>query len=259
MSDQKPTIEFYSLIQIAYEHFNHQLFEGKLPDCMLTAQRQSNVMGYFSADRWVNTDGNFKHEIALNPAYFAKHKLLEVLQTLVHEQCHLWQHMFGRRKSRSGYHNREWSEKMRSIGLIPSSTGLPGGRMTGQSMSDYPALDGQFIVAARALVESGYTFPWVDTEPAFQESCQPRDEWMLAIDAADNRPSETADTVLAMPLDALIPDHLMTETASETLIKQKKRQSKSRYECPGCAARVWGKKGLNLVCGDCNRAFNMQL
>ena len=59
-----------------------------------------------------------------------------MLSTLVHEMAHLWQHHFGK-PSRSNYHNKEWGDKMREIGLVPSSTGAPGGKATGQRVSHY--------------------------------------------------------------------------------------------------------------------------
>ena len=48
----KPTLQMYNFIQDAYDFFNSHLFAGKLPPCLLTLQRDSNVMGYFSGDRW---------------------------------------------------------------------------------------------------------------------------------------------------------------------------------------------------------------
>lgn len=36
------------------------------------------------------------------------------------------------------YLNRDWAEKMLSLGLIPSDTGRPGGKMAGQKIASYP-------------------------------------------------------------------------------------------------------------------------
>ena len=247
----QPTIEFFQLMQMAFTHFNATLFQDKLPECMITAQRQRNVMGYFSAERWRHTNGEIAHEIALNPAYFAQHRLIEVLQTLVHEQVHLWQHVFGKHKSRSGYHNREWANKMKSVGLIPSHNGLPGGRVTGQSMSDYPDPNGEFIRACKSLITQGYQLNWIDTEPAIDDSCQPRHEWMES--AASTPAEEDSDTdvvlmnLLMQPIIELVPE---IDLRSDP-VKLQKKQSKSRYSCPSCSVHVWGKPDLNLICGDC--------
>ena len=48
---------------------------------------------------------------------------------------HLWQHHRGT-PGRGRYHNQEWAEKMIEIGLMPTDTGKPGGRITGDHMAD---------------------------------------------------------------------------------------------------------------------------
>lgn len=53
----------------------------------------------------------------------------EALQALTYEMVHLYQHHFGD-PGRGRYLNKEWGNKMESIGLMPSSTGRPGGRRT---------------------------------------------------------------------------------------------------------------------------------
>jgi predicted SprT family Zn-dependent metalloprotease len=255
-----PTEEFYQLLNQAYAHFNEQLFDGNLPWCMLTLQRNRNTMGYFSAERWVDGKGLKAHEIALNPAYFARHRVIDVLQTLVHEQCHLWQHLFGRHNSRTGYHNREWAEKMEEIGLMPSSTGEIGGRKTGQSMSDYPKTGGRFLNACLSLTKGEYQLKWIDTEPAWQPSCQPRDKEASAAMSGASLSEESAylqDLWQEAPaLLAMVP----TAEAQEEINwsqPDKKRLSKSKYSCPQCAVNIWGKPGLNINCGDCGARFEM--
>ena len=58
----------YGGVQAAYDHFNEELFEGKLPDVFITYQRKAHSAGYFSPDRFSGRIGEFgKHELALNP------------------------------------------------------------------------------------------------------------------------------------------------------------------------------------------------
>lgn len=80
------------------------------------------------------------------------------MSTLVHEMCHLWQQEFGR-PSRSGYHNEEWADKMAAVGLMPSRTGKPGGRRTGQQMTHYVIEGGPFQGALLAMPRE-YLLPW---------------------------------------------------------------------------------------------------
>lgn len=247
-----PTEEFYALLNQAYSHFNKVLFDNELPWCMLTLQRASNTMGYFSAERWIDGRGLKAHEIALNPAYFARNRVIDVLQTLVHEQCHLWQHVFGLRRSRSGYHNKEWADKMESVGLVPSSTGMVGGRKTGQSMSDYPKPGGLFLQACYELCEGEYRLQWIDTEPAWTPSCQPRDIEQLD-DGFDDLMQEIEQ--IAPALLAPLPNSLASEEIDWNPPEQPVRSSKGKYTCPVCHTNIWGKPDINVICGNCEKQF----
>jgi hypothetical protein len=67
---------------------------------------------------------------------------------------HLWQYHVGS-PSRSGYHNREWADMMKRLGLPPSDTGKPGGRETGQRVTHYIIPDGPFALTCAVLLEDG--------------------------------------------------------------------------------------------------------
>jgi hypothetical protein len=73
----------------------------------------------------------------------------------VHEMVHVWQHAHGKPGAR-GYHNKEWAAKMKSIGLQPSSTGMVGGKETGQHMLDYVLPDGLFTKVFATLAGTGW-------------------------------------------------------------------------------------------------------
>jgi hypothetical protein len=146
----------YGGLQEAYDHFNAALFEAALPDVFITYQRKANSAGYFSADRFSGRVGKWgKHELALNPDGFINQTDEQVTQTLVHEMIHVWQQAFGKPSAR-GYHNKEWAAKMKAIGLQPSSTGMVGGKETGQKMLDYIIPDGPFTKAFAKLAARGW-------------------------------------------------------------------------------------------------------
>jgi hypothetical protein len=113
--------------------------------CMITFSRPSGrakALGFFHPDGWVEQAGGLKlAEIAINPEAMALHGHTEVVQTLCHEKAHQWQEEHGK-PSRGGYHNREWARKMERLGLMPSSTGAPGGNKTGPKMGDYLIVGG---------------------------------------------------------------------------------------------------------------------
>jgi len=117
----KITEQQYTLLQKAYDHFNARLFGGQLANALLTLHRHRTAEGYFSPEKFTEVGtGVVLHEIALNPDCITKNfSAVWVLYVLVHEQAHLWQHDFGKHKSRNGYHNREWADKMEEIGLMP--------------------------------------------------------------------------------------------------------------------------------------------
>jgi hypothetical protein len=159
-----PTLEAYGELQFAYDHYNRVLFHDALPPCLITLHRESHrVLGYFSHKRFVRlSDGRTAaDEIAMNPMHFAGRSVVAVLSTLVHEMVHLWQAHLGK-PSRKAYHNKEWAEKMKAIGLQPSDTGDPGGKETGQKMNHYISAGGAFDKATDVLLQGGFALSWAD-------------------------------------------------------------------------------------------------
>jgi hypothetical protein len=154
MNDTTPTSEAYHPLQYAFDYFNRMLFNNGLPHCVLTLRHHRKSLGYFHAAQF-SVDGNTTDEIALNAEMFALRTTKQTLSTVVHEMSHLWQQHFGK-PSLDGHHNREWAGKMESIGLMPSDTGLPGGKMTGKRMTHYIVAGGSFDLVAEALLASGF-------------------------------------------------------------------------------------------------------
>lgn len=159
MATSTPTKQIYAELVKAYDHFNKILFENKLPSCLITVQRTNNAYGFFSADRWQGVKGTTTDEIALNPQHFNSRSTEEVLGTLVHEMVHLWQHHFGK-PGRTSYHNKQWAQKMKLVGLTPSDTGKPGGKETGQHMTHYIPVDSIFKKTCLKLIKQGFKITW---------------------------------------------------------------------------------------------------
>ena len=205
----EPTKETYDRFQEAYGYFNRALFEGQLPNCLITLQRSKRSYGYFCGDRFGRDDGRVTDEIALNPRYFRERRADEVLSTLVHEMTHLWQHHFGK-PGRGRYHNRQWAERMKLIGLQPSSTGMEGGQETGDCVSHYIVPGGPFEVAAQELLMCGFAVTWTE------------------------EPAEAAEAPVEGPGG---PG------------KTPKSGKRVKYTCPGCGLNAWAKHRIQLVCG----------
>ena len=98
----------------------------------------------------------------MNPDYFGGRSLADTLSTLVHEMVHVWQHYAPVKKCRGGYHDRVWGAKMEEVGLMPSNTGLPGGKKNGQQMTHYIIRGGRFQKAVYDLLKNGFSISWYD-------------------------------------------------------------------------------------------------
>lgn len=218
-----PTQEQFLALNHAYQYYNLALFDGKLPGCILNFSRKKGTHGFMAPNRWrrVQEQDHSTHEISLTPYTLYREPVL-VFSTLVHEQCHLWQVEFGS-PSRSGYHNKEWAEKMKEVGLQPSDTGQQGGKETGQHMTHYIIEGGRYEKAFQEMPEQ-YVLPFTSLEGDLMKS--------LLIGGVTGKPGEPQPT--------------------GTVTVGGKSREKTKYTCPGCRVNVWGKPNLNLNCGDCN-------
>lgn len=214
----------YTNLDEAYDYFNAELFGGRLPFVLITLQRHRSFAGYFSPKRFrARHSQEQTDELALNPVAFNTPDI-EILDTLVHEMCHVWQAHFGK-PSRGNYHNKEFAAKMIEVGLMPSQTGKPGGKTTGQGMSDYIITGGRFEQAARKLLESGFTVKWMSAEALSPRSV----------------PDETD------------PEEGEGEGENEgNAGGEVNPKNKVKYTCPKCQANAWGKPDLALLCGKCS-------
>lgn len=160
LQQRNPTGELYESIQLAFEFMNEELFDGCLPNCLITLQRRRSSYGYFAAQRFVSREQkHYCDEIALNPLHFSQRPILEILATLGHEMCHLYQQHFGN-PGRGRYHNKEWASIMKNIGLQPTATGSKGGKETGDRVSQLIVDTGPFDDCARRLIEGGFAIHW---------------------------------------------------------------------------------------------------
>jgi predicted SprT family Zn-dependent metalloprotease len=157
-----PTRAQFQAYEQMFAYFNARLFAGELPPVLLNFSRHVRSYGFFAPERWERGQA-VRHEISLNPSTLKSRAAIDVASTLVHEMVHLWQHEKGT-PSRAGYHNQEWAAKMDAVGLVPSSTGEPGGARTGQQMTHYIDKAGAFAEAFRAMPRE-YGLPWTCEEP----------------------------------------------------------------------------------------------
>ena len=154
------TAKQYTDLDKAYEYFNKKLFDGNLPECLITLQRHPKTRGYHHHEKFTSRkDGSRISEIALNPDGFTDRTDIEILSTLAHEMTHVQQWTLPE-PPRAGYHDKEFAILMSEIGLQVSNTGEPGGKTTGQKMSHYILKGGKFETVAGAFLLSGDKFQW---------------------------------------------------------------------------------------------------
>ena len=221
---QEKVYDLSGRFQTAFDFFNARLFSGKLPQVIITTQRHRGAYGFFSPESYIqrkfDEEGDMLvpefrvHEISIMPDAMYLRTDREVLSTLVHEMCHLRQQEEGK-PSRNGYHNRQWADYMREIGLEPSAYGkmdsrnpeLPAdqkdkcgeGAATGQKVSHFIVPRGAFDRSCAELLKSGFT---LDLQQLPRLSAAPK-------------------------------------------------KNKLKYTCPQCGINAWAKSGIKLACGEC--------
>lgn len=249
-----PTLDVYGLLQLAFDHYNEVLFKPAgqpLPACVITLQRQSRAYGYFVRKRFTeHHKGLVVDEIAMNPEYFAVVPLIETLQTLVHEMCHMWQYHFSNPPDR--YHDKVWADKMESIGLMPSQTGRPGGKRTGQQMADYVMDGGPFMLATEALLKTNFRFNWRDTFPPARPPSEtyipPSWASLIPQEGDGGNPAGQAQDGVVAALYAPIPAASIAAAMLEEGLLCKPKMTRKKFVCDLCGAAVWGSPKLNLAC-----------
>ncbi len=216
-----PSRESYGALIYLFDYLNEQLFNRTLPPCIITMPRSRRPQrGYFCGESWGKANqGVMCDEIALNPIHFQGSSTEQTFSTLVHEMVHQFQAYNGT-PGKGAYHNKEWGELMRQVGLIPSSTAKPGGKETGRSVSHYIEEGGAFQRVCQKLLDTGFVIPW--------HAITPQDS-----DDDDNSGDD---------------DDVDGDNAAK-----KKRASKTKYTCPGCTLNAWAKPDVCILCGTCHQ------
>jgi hypothetical protein len=213
----RPTPETYGPLQQLYDEANAALFQGRLPDCLITLQRKSNSMGFFLPAKFTNGEQVTSDEVTLNPSRIKDLSTVDLLVVFVHLILHVWQYHCGT-PGRNGYHNREFAEMAKRIGLYPSTSGEPGGKETGDRISHYIIDGGSFHRFALAMEARGLGLSWFEVAETDQED--------RSIDGANGDESEDS-----------------------------KSGKRVRYVCPKLhdesrdgVLKAWAAEGVELAC-----------
>lgn len=198
--------KFYSRLYEAFNHFNKELFDGSLPETILSFTPLSGAYGYFQNDSFIDVKGKKTiHHISLNPRTMKGRSTRDILSTLGHEMVHLHHQIVGK-PGKNRYHNKEWAGLMKAIDLMPTDTGKKGGKETGLRVTHYIKPQGKFDKSCKRLLDSGFEMDYIG-----------------------------------------VPE------------TKKKNRAKTKYTCEETGVSVWGKPGLNIVCGDTGMEFVEQI
>lgn len=258
----KPTIKLYQELQNAFDYFNEHLFDNKLPNVIITLQRNENICGQFISDSYMG--GGVTSEISLNPDLFGPLPIFDTLATLAHEMCHVWRHYIPATPSEGDYHDSQWADKMESIGLTPTDTGKVGGNRTGQYVTHFITEGGRFETVVFDLLKSGFNIPYYSTynHDAIIESNTDLSiikKWIAKAGSCGILEAKVRFTLSPFnPFNDLadLNRNLYCEFGQVFAESRggapKPTQIQTKYNCQYCGFTAKAKPSANLICGDCN-------
>lgn len=209
----------YDDIRAAFDHLNGALFAGELPVPLLTLRGVRGSKGHFAPDRYTphGGEGATVPEIALNPETFTGRTVAEILSTLVHEMCHLWDDCYGA-PGAAPYHSKSWGARMLACGLQP-------------------------VTSAGAEVTCGPSLTHIIPEDARG------DAFRAALASLPRAVHLWADAYAADPEGRSVPAHVTKRREQKAKRASAQRASKTKFTCPGCGMAAWAKPTASLACG----------
>lgn len=99
---------------------NRDYFNNKLPYPFITFRKRGfKNLGHF---RYFPNHAGAIFEINLNSNFLSRPDI-NIAETLLHEMCHLWQHISGKSKP-SRYHNKAFIELTKRFGIESNNRGI---------------------------------------------------------------------------------------------------------------------------------------
>ncbi|XVJ66889.1 MAG: hypothetical protein HEQ40_12245 [Lacibacter sp.] len=206
-----PTLKLFAALHRAAQYFQDRLFLLPLSPYIFSLNKTAKSKGYYKPFGWNENQGAILPEINIHPSLLLIEPI-ELMATVVHELAHHYHQQYGK-PGNYGYHNKEFAEIMKSLGLQCSHTGKPGGKDIGKNMSHFIIPGGKF-------------------ENMFNE--MPK-ECLV--------PFKPIEQDLNIVVD-------LKKVAKEK--ERAKRKVKTKYTCLGCSLVMWGRPNAFVICGECD-------
>jgi hypothetical protein len=222
--DKHSAMSDYDVFRRAFYRFNDEFFSNQpCPPCLITMNRRLHSYGYFWPARFDSRTGAQTRvdEIGLNPDTFKGRTDEEIFGTLLHEMVHCWQRYHGS-PGRGAYHNREWADKMKSVGLQPVCNDDET-RETGDSVTHTIIPGGVFDVLMEKMRAEGISINWESFE---------RENGGRAVTVGRGAAAGRGGGA-------------------------RRRRSKQKFTCPHCHLNVWGAPSVRVLCGACYERHNV--
>ena len=103
-----------------FNRFNHHFWDDELPDVIITFKPTKGAYGHMtSAPVWISDTAEDKYELNIS-AFDMNRPPQEICETLLHEQCHLYNniHEIKDCSNHGRYHNAKFKKAAESHGLI---------------------------------------------------------------------------------------------------------------------------------------------
>lgn len=107
-----------------YNQLNKSLFDGKLPEGTVLKVAHKTYNGHYRPGKWDETKEQEEcDEIEINEKLLSNSSKERWLIVLLHQMLHQWQYYHGKESPSDSYHDKEYVEKARSIGLTIDKPG----------------------------------------------------------------------------------------------------------------------------------------
>ena len=120
MDTIKTAKEYETELTRIYDRFNHRYWNDELPEVIITFTATRQALGHMTSwHAWRSEDGSGKYELNVS-AYTIDRSPEEICETILHEQCHLYNiiHNVIDCTNKGRYHNKHFKYVAEDHGLI---------------------------------------------------------------------------------------------------------------------------------------------